>query len=128
MLVGSDGRAVARAPFLLAALLEHFEEKLGGLLGVEGAELRGELEGVGSGREVPERGENRDGWHLGRAGSDEDDVDGMDLEKDFRVADQARGVHIVAMLAEDDADEGAEIRREIDDQHATAGLVMNGRC
>jgi len=32
------------------------------------------------------------------------------------------------MLAEDDADEGAEIRRAIDDQYATAGLVMNGRC
>ena len=70
-------------------MLKHFDEKLGGLPGVEAAELRSELEGGGLGREVFERGENCGRGHLGRAGSDDDEVDGMDLEQDFRVADEA---------------------------------------
>jgi len=111
---------------LPAALLKHFEEKLGGLAGVEAAELRGELEGSCFRREVFERREDRGGGHLGRAGSDQDEVDRVHREEDFRVVNQARGVHIVAVLAENDADESAEVRGAVDDQHTMAGPVVNG--
>lgn len=97
-------------------------------MGVEAAEFRRELEGLRFGREVFECGEDRGGRHLGRARSHEDVVDRMHLEEDARVADEAGGFDVIAMLCEDGADEGAEVGRAVDDQNTMAGLaVPSGR-
>lgn len=93
-------------------------------MGVEAAELRRELEGGGFGGEAFEGGENVGGGHLRGAGTNEDVIDVVDLEKDAGVADEAGGANFVSMLGEDGAHEGAEIRGTVDDEDAVTGLVV----